>query len=130
MSYEIVEERIYNIPFYPKLNSTPRSKRAPRAMRLLREFIIRHMKSEDLIIYEEVNELIWSRGIKKPPRKISVRAIKMDDDVIIVRLADAVLDDSFVSKETSGIRAPKEEEIEDEEEFDQEEENWNAGFGV
>ena len=77
MSHQIILERTYTIPLFPKLNSTPRTKRAPRAMRLIREFIVKHMKSEDILMDQAVNEFIWSRGIKKPPRKISVRALAL-----------------------------------------------------
>ena len=55
----------------------PPKKRAPRAMQLLKAFIIKHMKLEmkvseeeeeeelpQLIISQEVNEKIWDRGIE------------------------------------------------------------------
>lgn len=86
---EIVEERVYTVPL-SRAWIMPISKRAPRAVRILRAFIKRHMKAEDdsIIISEEVNEKIWSRGIEKPPRKIRVRVVKDKDGVITVYSAE------------------------------------------
>ena len=67
---DIVEERIYTVPL-GRVWIAPRKKHSPRAIRLLRGFIGRHMKADDdsIRITNEVNEKIWSRGIEKPPRK-------------------------------------------------------------
>ncbi|MBS7649613.1 MAG: 50S ribosomal protein L31e [Candidatus Bathyarchaeia archaeon] len=86
---EVVEERIYTVPL-SRAWIAPATKRAPRAMRILKAFIKRHMKAdEDFVrISNEVNERIWSRGIEKPPRKIRVRAAKDKDGLITVYLAE------------------------------------------
>jgi len=78
---EIVEERIYTIPLQ-KAWIRPRKKRSPRAIRIVREFIQRHMKTDDIIIKNEVNELIWAKGIEKPPRNIRVRVTKDKEGVV------------------------------------------------
>jgi len=96
---DIVAERIYTIPLQKALVRPPK-RRAPRAMQLLKIFVIRHMKmattvdEEDdelpqLIITQEVNEKIWGKGIEKPPRKIRVRVTKDKDDNVTVYLAEA-----------------------------------------
>ncbi|MHA2253713.1 MAG: 50S ribosomal protein L31e [Candidatus Kariarchaeaceae archaeon] len=122
MSHQVVLERTYTIPFYPKLNSVPRTKRAPRAMRLIREFMVRNMKSDDILIDQAVNEYIWSRGIKKPPRKISVRVIKSDDDVVEVYLVGAVPEEIFQPEGIPLSTEPSEEELDiDEEDFEEDE---------
>ena len=97
---EIVEERIYTIPLREAWRS-PRKNRTPRAIRLIRNFIQRHMKiglkvgleeeeEEEgrLIISNEVNEWVWRRGIEKPPRKVRVRAVKDKDGNVTVYLAE------------------------------------------
>jgi len=94
---EIVEEKIYTIPL-GRAWISPRKKRAPRATRILKKFINRHMKikteteegeeTERLVVSNQVNEKIWSRGIEKPPRKIRVRAVKDKEGVITVYLAE------------------------------------------
>jgi large subunit ribosomal protein L31e len=94
---EIVEEKFYTIPLR-KAWISKRKKRAPRAMRIVKSFVSKHMKirteaegeeeAEVLVISNEVNEKIWSRGIEKPPRKIRVRAVKDKEGVITVHLAE------------------------------------------
>ena len=96
---EIVEERIYTIPL-GKAWIMPPNKRAPRAMRMIRSFVTKHMKLEarregeeegepkKLSISNEVNERVWSRGIEKPPRKIRVRAAKDKEGNVTVYLAE------------------------------------------
>jgi large subunit ribosomal protein L31e len=95
---EIVEENTYTIPLGKALIMPPR-KRAPRAMHMIRAYIVKHMKipsraeEEDeeppsLRITKEVNERIWDRGIEKPPRKIRVRATKDKEGNVTVHLAE------------------------------------------
>ena len=94
---EIVEEKFYTIPLR-KAWISQRKKRAPRAMRIIRSFVEKHMKirseavgeeeAEFLVISNAVNERVWSRGIEKPPRKIRVRAVKDKEGVITVHLAE------------------------------------------
>lgn len=94
---DIVEERFYTVPL-SKAWIVPRKKRAPKAARIVRNFVMKHMKvrteaegdeePERLIIDNEVNEKLWSRGIEKPPRKIKVRVVKDKEGVITVLLAE------------------------------------------
>jgi large subunit ribosomal protein L31e len=95
----ILEERIYTIPLQKALIRPPK-KRAPRAMQLVKLFVIKHMKmpivitdEEDelpqLIITPKVNEKIWGKGIEKPPRKIRVRVTKDKNEDVTVYLAEA-----------------------------------------
>jgi len=98
---EIVEERIYTVPL-GKAWIVPPNKRAPRAIRMLKAFITKHMKlaarkeaegeeEEDapvLVISNEVNERVWGRGIQKPPRKLRVRAAKDKEGNVTVYLAE------------------------------------------
>jgi large subunit ribosomal protein L31e len=58
---EIVEERIYTIPL-SKAWSSPKKRRTPRAIRVLKDFIRKHMKPETLLISTEVNEFLWSHS--------------------------------------------------------------------
>ncbi len=96
---DIVEERIYTIPL-GKAWIAPPKKRAPRAVRIIKDFVKRHMKFEversleedeepkRLIISNEVNERVWRRSIGKPPRKVRVRAAKDKEGNITVYLAE------------------------------------------
>ena len=104
---ELMQERLYTIPLR-KLHKVSRSRRAPVAMRMVEDFITRHMKPErdgevlrtstdarrgsgedkQLFIDPPVNQFIWSRGIEKPPSKVRVRALKFEDGSVIVHLAE------------------------------------------
>jgi large subunit ribosomal protein L31e len=80
---EIVEERTQLVRF-KKVWHTPWEKRAPKAVRILKEFVQRHMKVQDVLISNEVNEQIWARGITKPPRKLRVRMVKDKEGKVTV----------------------------------------------
>jgi large subunit ribosomal protein L31e len=71
-------ERAYTIPLRPVYNRAKRAVRAKRAMKHIREFIARHMKTdpENVKIHVSVNHVVWQRGIQKPPRKIQVVAVE------------------------------------------------------
>ncbi|WEU40806.1 MAG: 50S ribosomal protein L31e [Candidatus Odinarchaeum yellowstonii] len=84
---EIVEERVYTIPL-KDVKKAPTGKRSNKAVRILREFIAKHMKTENVIIDPAVNERIWMRGIEKPPRRIKVKALKDREGVVEVLLAE------------------------------------------
>ncbi len=104
---ELMQERLYTIPLR-KLHKVSRTRRAPVAMRMIEDFIVKHMKPErdgeiltkasdarsgsgeekQLFIDPPVNNYVWSRGIEKPPSKVRVRALKFEDGSVIVHLAE------------------------------------------
>ena len=85
---EIIDERIYTVPLRKAYWTGTRLRRSNRAVRILREFVERHMKPEELLIQPEVNERIWARGIQKPPRRVRIRATKNSDNLVRVYLAE------------------------------------------
>jgi large subunit ribosomal protein L31e len=79
-------EREYIIPLRHRWSIVPRYKRANKAVRSVKEFLVRHMKIRDrdldkIRIEKSLNELIWARGIKHPPSSVKVRAVKEGDIV-------------------------------------------------
>ncbi len=84
---EIVEERVYTIPLRRAWISS-RKKRTPRAVRLVKAFVQKHMKPEALLMSNEVNERLWRRSIQKPPRKIRVRAVRDKEGTVTLYLAE------------------------------------------
>ena len=80
-------ERVYIIPLRD-VKRVPRTIRSPKAVRLVREFLKKHMKSEDIKIDNSVNEKIWERGIQKVPPKIKVKAVKEEDGSVSVTLVE------------------------------------------
>jgi len=80
------EERMYTIPLrYAYF--VPRPKRANKAIKLIREFVRRHLKVERVVIGNDVNEKIWERNRERPPRRIKVKVKKVDEDTAEVSLA-------------------------------------------
>jgi len=81
---EVVEEKTYTISLRHVWVVTPRGKRAPRSVRDVRDYVARHMKADEVAISNEVNSELWARSINKPPRKITVRAVKDKEGKVIV----------------------------------------------
>ena len=76
-------ERVYTIPLGKVLLSQSQH-RSVRAINMIREFARKHMKTQEIKIDEEVAHLVWSKGVRSPPRKIRVRMTKTDDGFILV----------------------------------------------
>ncbi len=84
---KVMKEMIYAVPLkYAWLG--PHTDRTRKAVDFLKKFIIRHMKVRKVKISEELNEVMWSRGMKNPPRRIRVRAAKISDETAWVTLPD------------------------------------------
>jgi len=84
---EPVKERIYTVPL-GRAWIAPKYRRAEKAITVLRAFVKRHMKPTSIIIDTKVNEVIWERGIQKPPRRIRVRLSKDEEGTVTVALAE------------------------------------------
>ena len=80
---EIVEEKFYDLNLR-RIWTAPREKRTPRAIRYLRAFVARRMKTDEVSLSEAANQMLWARGISKPPRKIRVRVVKDKEGRVIV----------------------------------------------
>lgn len=79
-------EREYVIPLRIKWKNVPRYKKTNKAIRTIKEFLVRHMKIRDrdlnkIKIDKLLNEFVWFRGIRRPPAKVKVKAIKEGDKV-------------------------------------------------
>ncbi len=72
----MAEARTYNVPLRKGFLNKPRHKRAKRAVTVLREFLKRHMKAEDVRIGQHLNRYLWSRGMRNPPHHVSVTVFK------------------------------------------------------
>ena len=95
------DERYLTIRFSPKLlKRAPLWKRARKAMKLLQQFVQRYIKYVEATVDEagtrakvritepivwispEVNEIIWSRGAKNPPKRIRIRVLIKVEEII------------------------------------------------
>ena len=80
-------ERILTIPLKGALKA-PLQQRAPKAVRVLKELVGRHMNSDNIWLETSVSEYIWQRGIEHPPKKIRVRAVRFEDGLVEVSLPE------------------------------------------
>ena len=78
-------ERVYTVNL-GKVLLSPDNQRAKRAVNMIKEFARHHMKIEQVKLEEDVSHLLWSKGIKHPPRKIRVRMTKTDEGYVLVSI--------------------------------------------
>src|SRR3989344_6759289 len=83
----MAEDKIFTINLRKEFLKKPRYKRTKKAVRAVREFIIRHLKVEEVKIGRHLNEKILERGRKNPPSKIKVKA-QVEDKVAYVELPE------------------------------------------
>jgi len=69
-------ERTYVIPLRREFLKVPIYRRAKKAVKAVKEFLMKHMKAEEVKIHKELNELLMSRGRTNPPSKVKVIAAK------------------------------------------------------
>jgi len=79
-------ERVYNVPLRKEFQKAPPYRRAKKATRALREFLEKHMGSENIKIGNFLNELIWARGIKRPPHHVKINVVKDDKGMVVAEL--------------------------------------------
>ena len=109
-------ERIYVIPLHKAKFGTS-SVGAPRAMKEIKNFLIKHMKVEqdNIWIDDSLNEAVWSRGKFKVSSKIRVRAVKFDDGIVEASLPE-LKEVKSRREELKAIREAKEPILKKEEE--------------
>jgi len=81
-----VLERIYNVPLRKEYQKAPRWKRTEKAVVGLRQFLGKHMKSENVLLSTPLNNHLWKHGIKNPPHHVKVIAIKDKEGVVHAEL--------------------------------------------
>ncbi len=83
-------DRQYVIPLRKALRA-PRTKRAPKAVKLVQEFLMRHMKGTEIKLGTSLNEALWKDGIKNIPVRIKVHAVRDDKDVVRCDLPEVAI---------------------------------------
>ncbi|MCX6695358.1 MAG: 50S ribosomal protein L31e [Candidatus Altiarchaeota archaeon] len=81
-----VKEKVYNIPLGDAYNKHT-TKRGIKAVKMVRDFLKRHTKKDDVKINPAINEFIWAQGRPKPPRSIKVKAV-IEGDKVTADLAE------------------------------------------
>ncbi|MBW2966152.1 50S ribosomal protein L31e [Candidatus Woesearchaeota archaeon] len=117
---KIVLERTYNVPLRREWLKAPKYKRAAKAVRGLREFLIKHMKPGvnekgkiQIKLGKYLNEEIWKRGIRNPPHHIKIEAKKNEKGLVTAELFGAPKEEKKEAKEGKPSK-PQESKIPEE----------------
>ncbi len=71
---DFMEEKIYTIPL--RADKKTRVKRSAYAVRIIKNYLKKHTKAEEIKLGRRLNEAVWSRGSRKPLQKIRVKVLK------------------------------------------------------
>ena len=83
---EAVPDKEYIIPIRKHLVGVPRYKKTNKAVKIVKQFLARHMKIYDrdlnkIKIDRHLNEALWFRGIRNPPARIKVKVTRDGENV-------------------------------------------------
>ncbi|MBN2518460.1 MAG: 50S ribosomal protein L31e [Candidatus Altiarchaeota archaeon] len=82
----MAEETIFKIPLGSVYQTRPNYRRSNKAVAEVKSFLGRHMKAKEVKISQELNEKIMSRGSKRPPRSVQVKAVKDEEGICTASL--------------------------------------------
>ncbi len=105
-------KREYVIPLRRKTRFAPKWRRSKKAVSVLKEFICKHMKTDNVIVCPELNHKLWANGIKNPPGKVNVVALKKKiglEEKVIVNLIEVGVDKYLGLYEEKNATVEKEE---------------------
>ncbi|KAK9801411.1 hypothetical protein WJX73_008269 [Symbiochloris irregularis] len=78
-SREIVT-REYTIHLHKRLSGVSFKKKAPRAVKEIKKFAQKAMKTSDVRIDVKLNKAVWSRGIKSVPTRLRIQIQRRRND--------------------------------------------------
>jgi large subunit ribosomal protein L31e len=99
-------ERTYVIPLRKGFLKAPNYLRTNRAVKEVKIFLKRHMKTENIKLGEELNSALWARGDSKPPSRVTVLC-KKEDDVVYAELVGKEFAKKDFSEEAQKKAVPK-----------------------
>lgn len=120
-------EKIYTIPLRDAWKGAYKY-RAKKSIFVIREFVKRHAKTENVKIGQELNQEIWENGRKNPPRKVKVQVVSHDGAMWVElqgvkinfpkkkeeKKEEAAAEEKAPETKEEKIEAPKEKEPEQE----------------
>eukprot|EP00928_Gymnodinium_smaydae_P084152 TRINITY_DN673_c0_g1_i8.p3 TRINITY_DN673_c0_g1~~TRINITY_DN673_c0_g1_i8.p3 ORF type:complete len:120 (-),score=37.53 TRINITY_DN673_c0_g1_i8:50-409(-) len=101
--------RDYTIHLHKHMNGISFKKRAPRAIRVVRQFVAKVMGTQDVRVDTKLNKFVWSNGIRNVPRRVRVRMSRKrneDEDAKqkMFTLVQHVPVESFKGLQTENVR--------------------------
>lgn len=70
----------YTIHLHKHVHDVQFKKRAPRAIKVIRKFAQKVMKTKDVRIDTKLNQFVWSKGIRNLPRRVRIRISRKRND--------------------------------------------------
>jgi len=95
----MADEHTYTVPLRKAFNKTARHTRTNKAVKAVRAYLERHLHSDDIKLGQHLNDFLWAKGIRNPPPRVTITAVKDDEGVIRAEL---------VGKEFSSAVQPQE----------------------
>ena len=86
---KIILERVYVIPLRRETLKVPFEAKVNKAVKTIRIFISKHMKSDNVVLGKYLNLYMWKHGMKNPPNKVKVNASKDDKGKVFVEIVGA-----------------------------------------
>jgi ribosomal protein L31E len=124
---KLLFEREYIVPLRSEWLKVAKHKRANKAIKALKEFMVRNMKIYDrdlrrIKIDQVLNNEMRFRGMKKPLSKVKVKAQKFDNETVRVFLVDVpdhvkfarIREEKVKSKVEKKVKEEKKEEPKEE----------------
>tara|TARA_Y100000310_G_scaffold196443_1_gene196510 strand:+ start:5233 stop:5682 length:450 start_codon:yes stop_codon:yes gene_type:complete len=81
------ETRTYTIPLRKEFLKAARQRRSKKAVNVVRSFVSKHTKTEEVKVGKWLNETIWKRGAKNPPSRVRVD-VKKEENYVLVELSE------------------------------------------
>ncbi|CAG9766579.1 unnamed protein product [Ceutorhynchus assimilis] len=75
-----VVTREYTVNLHKRLHGIGFKKRAPRAIKAIRQFAVKQMGTPDVRIDTRLNKQLWSKGIRNVPFRVRVRLARRRND--------------------------------------------------
>jgi len=74
----MADDKTFNVPLRKGCMKSPKHKRAKKAISILKLFLQRHMKTEEVKLGPKLNEKLWEKGIKNPPHHVKITVFMKD----------------------------------------------------
>ena len=88
----MIGENIHTINL-GKVTLSQSQHRAVRAINMIREYVQKHKNTPNVKIDQELAHQIWARGVRRPPRKVTVELIEDGSSILVMPYSESVVED-------------------------------------
>jgi len=75
-----MDERTYTINIRKAISKAPRWEKSKKSVAVVKNFLEKHMKGDEVKIGKSITEEIWKRGNQYPPKSIRIHVIQTEDE--------------------------------------------------